>query len=342
MLICMRFLLLYAVWFTVGMQTSYAEVAVATDDAQELVIANKILNPSSANQTTTTQQAEAVAPAPNIANDLEAGQQRQLPSLTAPLTDQAQLLSPAEYQQINQRLLALDAKGLLQLGVLVVPTTGDEDIFSYSLRTAEAWQLGTAKRDNGLLMTVAVNDRRIQILTGYGLEGVLPDILVNRIIQDQITPYFKQNQYAAGILAGITEIERIVSLDPEQAAQYAEQQRQLQEQAYTEQKAKSEALFYAMVILVIGVVASLFLGKKISASMAATAGIIAGLVSGIGLVGSLLMGLVLFFLLITSIAQLLLQLVGSGFGRGGGGFGGGGGFSGGGGGFGGGGASGSW
>ncbi|MFX6048529.1 TPM domain-containing protein, partial [Acinetobacter baumannii] len=86
-----------------------------------------------------------------------------------------------------------------QIAVVIVPTTGQEDIFDYAMRVAQQWQLGSAKRDNGILMTIAVNDRRIQILTGYGVEGVLPDIVVGRIIRNQITPYFKQAQYAQGI-----------------------------------------------------------------------------------------------------------------------------------------------
>jgi uncharacterized protein len=55
---------------------------------------------------------------------------------------------------------------------VIVPTTGQEDIFDYALRVGEKWQLGSSKRDNGLLIAVAINDHRIQILTGYGLEGI--------------------------------------------------------------------------------------------------------------------------------------------------------------------------
>lgn len=124
--------------------------------------------------------------------------------------------------------------------MVIVPTTGQEDIFDYSMRVAEAWQLGSAKRDNGLLMTIAINDRRIQILTGYGLEGVLPDIVAGRIINDKITPYFKQGQYAQGIDSGLEEIERILNLDPEVAAQAAQELKQRQEQALQEQQAREK------------------------------------------------------------------------------------------------------
>lgn len=320
-----------------------AETATATD-TEEVIVAREILQPKT-NQNTPDQNTETAASQPQIANDMAEGQiQRDLPSLNEPVIDQANLLSPAEKQQLSQRILNLYNAGKGQIGVVIVPTTGQEDIFDYSMRVAEAWQLGSAKRDNGLLMTIAINDRRIQILTGYGLEGVLPDIVAGRIIHDKITPFFKQGQYAQGIDSGLTEIERILNLDPEIAAQAADEIKERHEQAYKAQQA-SQATFGAVIFIIIaGVVASMIFGKKLSAATAAVAGTAAGLVNGMGLIASLMIGIGVFFVLITSLAQLLLYAFASGAGRGGGGRGGfgGGGFGGGGGGFGGGGASGSW
>lgn len=329
-----------------GMTTHVsAETATATD-TEEVIVAREILQPKNSNQNTQTQNTETAASQPQIANDMAEGQlQRDLPSLNEPVIDQANLLSPAEKQQLSQRILKLYKEGKGQIGVVIVPTTGQEDIFDYSMRVAEAWQLGSAKRDNGLLMTIAINDRRIQILTGYGLEGVLPDIVAGRIIHDKITPYFKQGQYAQGIDSGLAEIERILNLDPEIAAQAADEIKERQEQAYQAQKA-SQATFGSVIFIIIaGVIGSMIFGRKLSAATAAVAGTAAGLVNGIGLLASLMIGAGIFFLLITSIAQLILHAFIAGGGRGGGsgrgGFGGGG-FGGGGGGFGGGGASGSW
>ena len=188
-----------------------------------------------------------------------------------------------------------------------------------------------------------MNDRKIQILTGYGLEGVLPDLVLSRIIRNQMTPSFKQGQYAQGIAAGLDEISRVVNLDPEIAAQAAQDLQAQQDQAIHEQQAKDSTLKIALFILVAGVIASFILGKRLSAATAGVAAVAAGLVNGAGIVMSLVLGLGIFFLLITSLAQLIFQGLLSGGGRGGGGFGGsGGGYSGGGGSFGGGGASGSW
>lgn len=340
---CAGLLLMLAMGMVVPVS---AETATATD-TEEVIVAREILQKQAVTNSQTAQTDTEVTPVqqPQITNDMAEGQiQRDLPSLNEPVIDQANLLSPAEKQAISQRILNLHNAGKGQIGVVIVPTTGQEDIFDYSMRVADAWQLGSAKRDNGLLMTIAINDRRIQILTGYGLEGVLPDIVAGRIINDKITPYFKQAQYAQGIDSGLAEIERILNLDPEIAAQAADELKERQEQAYQAQKASKATLSSVLFIIVAGVIGSMIFGRKLSAATAAVAGTAAGLVNGMGLIASLMIGAGVFFLLVTSLAQLILHAFMAGGGRGGsgrGGFGGGG-FGGGGGGFGGGGASGSW
>jgi uncharacterized protein len=326
------------------MNPAWSETATATD-TEEVIVAREILQPKK-NTTDQNVESAATAPQPQIANDMAEGQvQRDLPSMNEPVIDQANLLTAAEKQQLSQRIINLYQAGKAQIGVVIVPTTGQEDIFDYSMRVADRWQLGSKEHDNGLLMTIAVNDHRIQILTGYGLEGVLPDIVAGRIINNKITPLFKQGQYARGIDAGLAEIERILNLDPEIAAQAAAELKERQEQAYKAQQASQATFGSVIFIIVAGVIGSMIFGRKLSAATAAVAGTAAGLVNGMGLVASLLIGAGVFFLLVTSLAQLILHAFMAGGGRGGGsgrgGFGGGG-FGGGGGGFGGGGASGSW
>lgn len=325
--------------------TTWAETATATDET-DLVVAGKMIQQQQqqTKSSTTTEQPPVLA---TVANDMaDGGSIRGLPTLNQPVIDQAKILNEAEIQQLNQKILALYQQGKAQIGVIIVPTTGQEAIFDFALRTGEKWQLGSAKRDNGLLMAIAVNDRKIQILTGYGLEGVLPDVVLSRIIRNQITPAFKQGQYAQGISAGLDEISRIVNLDPEIAQQAAQELKDQHDQALREQQAKDNTLTMGLFILIAGIVGSFIVGNRLSASTAAVAATVAGLVNGAGLVMSLLLGIGIFFLLITSLAQLIFQAFLSGGGRGGGrgGFGGGsgGGYSGGGGSFGGGGASGSW
>lgn len=343
----------------------WAETATATDEqqAQEAIVLGKVvpntnlpnvLGPSPTNtqsqrQSTTTSQQSSQSSTSNqakVANDIaEDETERNIPTLNQPVVDQANVLSAAEKQNLEQQIREIHRQGKAQIGIIIVPTTGQEGIFDFAMRVAEQWKLGSAKQDNGLLIAVAVNDHKIHIATGYGLEGVLPDIMVSRIIRNQISPAFKQGQYAQGLQAAVGEIERILNLDPEIARQAADELKERQNQAIQAQEAKDRTLTTAMIILVVGIFASFIIGNRLSAAVAGVTATAAGLIYGSGIVMSLILGFGVFFLLITSLAQLILQMFLSGGGRGGGsggGFGGGGGYSGGGGGFGGGGASGSW
>ena len=356
--------------------TVWAEIATAKDEqeTQEAVVLGKIvpnanipnvigsstsvINGQPTGQATTKPQQNATATdttkqspssVPQVANDMAEGQtERNIPTLNAPVIDQANILTATEKQNLEQQIRNIYNQGKAQIGIIIVSTTGSEDIFDFAMRVAEQWKLGSAKQDNGLLIAVAVNDRKIHIATGYGLEGVLPDIIASRIIRNQITPAFQQGQYAQGLQAGMNEIERILNLDPEIAKQAADELKERQAQAIHEQEAKDRSLTTAMIILIVGIFASFIIGNRLSAAVAGVTATAAGLIYGSGIVMSLLMGVGIFFLLITSLAQLIFQMFLSGGGRGGGGgggggsFGGGGGYSGGGGGFGGGGASGSW
>ncbi|MFC3902963.1 uncharacterized protein SAMN05421749_10445 [Acinetobacter marinus] len=354
---------------------SYAEQAVAVDnDVEDIIVAGKVLqdhqaipqiNSQQTNQNATSTQSSnqqtnnqnqststsTTATATDSASPDESIVQRELPAqLNAPIIDQANVLSAAQNAELSQKIQKIYQEGKAQIGIVIVPSTGQEDIFQYGMRVAEEWKLGSAERDNGLLIVVALNDRRIQILTGYGLEGVLPDIINHQIIENQIKPQFKQQQYAQGLNDALTEIDRVLSQDPEVAQQAAEELKQRQAQAHQQQQAQESTLGLSLFILIFSVLASAFFGRKLTALGAGIAGTALGMFNGIGLVMSLALGFGMFFLVISSLAQILFQafLSGGGSGRGGGGssggggFGGGGGYSGGGGSFGGGGASGSW
>ena len=134
--------------------------------------------------------------------------------LNNPVIDEARILSASDKQAIETKLRSLNDRGLAQAAVVIVPTTNGEDIFDYSMKVADRWKLGKKDTDQGLLMVVAVNDRKMYILTGYGLEGTIPDAVAKRIISDDITPRFKQGDYAGGITAGINRIEERLTTDP--------------------------------------------------------------------------------------------------------------------------------
>lgn len=352
--------LLCGLFYSIFLSLAHAEVATATDQAtvEDAVILGKVVPnhnlpiPNVAGQqpnpTKTATAQDTPATANNqvqVANDMAEGETtRQLPTLNSPIVDQANVLSSLEKQQLSDQIRKIYNQGKAQIGIIIVPTTGQEGIFDFAMRVAEQWKLGSAKQDNGLLIAVAVNDRRIHIATGYGLEGVLPDIIASRIIRNQISPEFKLGQYGRGLIAGVTEIERILNMDPETAQKAADELKDRQAQAIHEQEAQEKTMMSAFIILIVGVFASFIVGNRLSATVAGITGTAAGLIYGADFVTSLVLGFGIFFLLITSLAQLIFQMFMSGGGGrgGGGGFGSGGGYSGGGGGFGGGGASGSW
>lgn len=296
-------------------------------------------NASNANNPDNSATAPKPQPDPNII-------QATLPNLNSPVIDQVNLLSSSEQQALSQQILSIHQAGRAQIGVIILASTGQEPIFNYATRAFSQWQLGNKDSDNGLLIVLAANDHNIQILTGYGLEGVLPDVVLKRIIEEQITPQFKQNNYASGLNAGLQKIDSILQLDPEVAKNSADQLKK-QQQAEAAQQARMQTSLIILVVLCLGgIFAAMFLGKSLSATIAGAVGIGWGLFSGLGFIGSVLLGGGVFLLLISSIAQIILSGFmrgGGGFGGRGGGFGGGGGsYRGGGGGFGGGGASGSW
>ena len=95
--------------------------------------------------------------------------------------------------------------------MLIVPTTDGEAIEQYSLRVAEAWKIGRKKIDDGALLVIAKNDRRLRIEVGYGLEGALTDATTKRIIDEDITPKFKTGDFGGGVSAGVDQMVRIVN-----------------------------------------------------------------------------------------------------------------------------------
>lgn len=133
-----------------------------------------------------------------------------IPPLKAALTDLTHTLSPAEATQLTQQLTAFATEHGSQIAILMVPTTQPESIEQYSIRVAEAWQLGRKKVDDGILLLVAKNDRALRIETGYGLEGALPDALARRIIDEIIVPQFRQEHYFEGLQAGIQQIIKVI------------------------------------------------------------------------------------------------------------------------------------
>lgn len=272
------------------------------------------------------------------------------PELKSRVTDLAGLLQPTQAAALEQKLAALEERKGSQVAILIVPTTGDEAIEPFALKVAEKWQLGRGKVDgqpvdDGVLLLVATRDRKIRLEVGYGLEGAIPDAFAKRIISDQISPAFRQGDYAGGLDAAVTSVTALIDGE----ALPAPTQRQQSNSGQGE--GKFVPIFIGFVVGMMGIgIAGRFLGTLAGAGATALAAFV-------------LIGGGLFVFLSAVGTAILLSIFGGrarmkrvgrhtyrsgtpvifpgGFGGGGGG-GFGGGFGGGGGGFGGGGASGGW
>lgn len=134
-----------------------------------------------------------------------------VPPLTGRVVDQTGTLSSGDIAALNETLRDLERRKGSQIAVLVVPTTDQESIEQFSIRVAEAWKIGRKKIDDGALLVVAKNDRRLRIEVGYGLEGALTDATSRRIIDEDITPKFKSGDFAGGISAGVNRIIGVIN-----------------------------------------------------------------------------------------------------------------------------------
>ncbi|RBB20498.1 YgcG family protein, partial [Xanthomonas oryzae pv. oryzae] len=149
-------------------------------------------------------------PASLLAQELAA-----IPPLRSPVVDVTGTLDAGQIQQLEQQALALQQRKGAQLQILIVPTTQPEAIEQYTQRVFDQWKIGRKGVDDGVLLLVAKDDRRVRIQPGYGLEGAIADITANRIIQEYLAPRFREGDYAGGIsaatatLAGLIEGEAL-------------------------------------------------------------------------------------------------------------------------------------
>lgn len=136
----------------------------------------------------------------------------QVPTLTAPVVDQADVLSPNLKSDLDTALKNIKASGGPQITVLVVSSIDPLTIEEAAIRVAKKWGLGTADKDNGVLLMVAYKERKVRIEVGQGLEGDLTDAYSRRIIDQNIVPAFRSGDYDAGIAGGIQGI--LLRMDP--------------------------------------------------------------------------------------------------------------------------------
>jgi len=267
----------------------------------------------------------------------------EVPPLRGYVNDYASMLSPGMVQRLESELAAFEQSDSTQIVVLTMPTLEGEVLEQYSIKVVEKWQIGQKGKDNGALLLVVKDDRKIRIESGRGLEGTLTDLTSGRIIRNEISPEFKRGDFDTGVARGVGAIMATVR------GEYSAESRDIRRG----ESGASPIFTFLLFVLV----ASVFLGaiSKVLGGVAGAVGLpIAAALSFSG-ISLIFLGLLAVVGFIAGIFAAFLFSAGGrgGFGGGGpfiggGGFGGGsfgrggGGFSGGGGSFGGGGASGGW
>ncbi len=242
---------------------------------------------------------------------------QEFPELTGRVVDAANIIPDAEEAVLVQRLEQLEAQSQRQLVVATVPSLQGYDIADYGYQLGRAWGVGDAERNDGAILLVAPEERKVRIEIGYGLEGIMTDALSAIIIQNDILPRFRDGDMPAGIMAGTQAIATQLELPPDQAVQIAREAGEARE---------SDGGFPIGSIIWLGFMFFFFILPMFGKGRRYR--------SGRGVVGDIILW--------EAGKAIARGASGGGSSWGGGGFGGGGGFSGGGGSFGGGGASGGW
>jgi len=124
-------------------------------------------------------------------------------ALEGRVNDAAKLLSEAQVSSLSRQLESLERDTQHQMVVVTVPTLGGEEIATFTRELGNSWGIGRAQQDDGVILLIAPNERKVRIAVGYGLEGKLPDEVCQQILDREIIPLFKEGDLPGGIEAGV-------------------------------------------------------------------------------------------------------------------------------------------
>src|SRR6266702_2887067 len=230
-----------------------------------------------------------------------------VPPLRAHVNDYAGMLSSGAVQELEQRLSAFERSDSTQIVVLTIPTLAGENLEEYSIKVAEAWRIGQKGVDNGAILLIAKQERKVRIEVGRGLERKLTDLVSGRIIRNEMAPHFKGGDFDGGVVAGVAAIMAVTK------GEYTSQPRI--------QRHATRSLHPVFTLVIFLAVACVFLG--------AISRVLGGLVGAVGLplIAFLVFpGLALLIIIglgvVGFLVSLFLTFLFGGGGRGGGFFGG--------------------
>jgi uncharacterized protein len=162
------------------------------------------------------------------------------------VTDLAGVLSPEQKQALENKLVAIDDSSSNQIAVVILPTLDGNPIEEYATKLFRTWGIGNKKTNNGILLLIAIQDRKIRIEVGYGLEGAIPDITANSIIENDIKPAFRAQAYYEGVDKATDDI-----------AKAAVGEYKVKREKKTKDKGSNSLLFVLILFIIVAI-----LGKK--------------------------------------------------------------------------------
>ncbi len=187
-----------------------------------------------------------------------------VPVLTGRVIDQTATLTPVQAEALSTKLAAIETRNGAQIVILIVPTARPEDIASFAQRVASNWKLGRKEVGDGLLLTVAKNDRDVNIQVAATLQGAIPDVTAGRIIREQILPAFKAGDFAGGLNSAVDRLGALVAGEklPAPTAQPGASERRGGSRALNWQDL---ALFLFVGVPILGRILSSVIGRKLGA-----------------------------------------------------------------------------
>jgi len=137
-----------------------------------------------------------------------------IPESNGFVTDNADIFTQVEERELEDKIVQIEDEFTVEIAVLTVDTTGDVDIYDFTLETFREWGIGKMDVNNGIFIVIAVEDRQWRIMTGYGVEGVFPDSLTKKIAEKNFPDNFRSESYFEGVLFAINDIESLLENDP--------------------------------------------------------------------------------------------------------------------------------
>ena len=144
------------------------------------------------------------------------------PALTGRVVDRAGILESTKKEQIEDLLTEHENATTNQFAVLIVPSLEGDNLEDFSIRTVESWRLGTAEADNGLLLLIAMAERKMRIEVGYGLEGSIPDAIAKRIIDEVLKPEFRKGRFGGGIESAVVNLIQLANGETPELESYVQ------------------------------------------------------------------------------------------------------------------------